>query len=120
MTECKNIAKLLLISRKNEGTESSFPVKMHSVIHHKACPSVKCHGFTDEAVKMTVSSVKWQVFTDDLNNRPSGGAKTKRKSQILENQDLRFEMYPEPGMKIEICGKCKNECVFAYFTLVIH
>ena len=51
---------------KKEGTESSFPVKMHLIVQHKAWPSVKSHGFTDEAVKMTVPSVKWQVFTDDL------------------------------------------------------
>ena len=30
-TECKNIAKLLLIPQKKEGTESSFPVKMHLI-----------------------------------------------------------------------------------------
>ena len=43
---------------KIEGTESSFPEKMHLNVQHKAWPSVKSHGFTDEAVKMTVPSVK--------------------------------------------------------------
>ena len=51
---------------KKEGTESSFPVKMHLIVLHKACLSVKSCGFTDEVVKKTVPSVKWQVFTDDL------------------------------------------------------
>ena len=59
-------------------------------------PSVKSHGFTDEAVKMTVPSVKWQVFTDDLKKlvliAPLRGANVvqnpKEKSQILENQRL--------------------------------
>ena len=62
-------------------------------------------SFTDEAVKMTVPSVKWQVFTDDLKKlvliAPLRGAnvvqKTKRKSQILENQRFAICMYPEPG-----------------------
>ena len=43
---------------KKEGTESSFPIKMHLIVQHKAWQSVKSHGFTDEAVKMTVPSVK--------------------------------------------------------------
>ena len=51
---------------KIEGTESSFSVKMHLIVLHKACLSVKFHDFTDKVVKMTVPSVKWQVFTDDL------------------------------------------------------
>ena len=51
---------------KKEGTESSFPVRMHLIVLHKACLSVKFHDFTDKVVKMTVPSVKWQVFTDDL------------------------------------------------------
>ena len=50
---------------KKEGTESSFPVKMHLIVLHKAYLSVKSCGFTDEVVKKTVPSVKWQVFTDD-------------------------------------------------------
>ena len=37
---------------KKEGTESSFPVKMHLIVLHKACLSVKSRGFTDEVVKM--------------------------------------------------------------------
>ena len=57
-----------LDTQKNEGTESSFPVKMHLIVLHKAWPSVKSLGFTDEAVKMTVSSVKTCLFTDDLKN----------------------------------------------------
>ena len=79
---------------KKEGTESSFPVKMHLIVQHKAWSSVKSYGFTDEAVKMNVSFVKWQVFTDDLKKlvliAPSGAAtmvqNLKEKSQILENQ----------------------------------
>jgi hypothetical protein len=88
---------------KNEGTESSFPIKMHLIVQHKAWPSVKSHGFTDEAVKMTVPSVKWQVFTDDLKKQvliaPSGAAtmvqNPKEKSQILENK--RFAICNVPG-----------------------
>ena len=81
-------------ARENEGAESSFPVKMHLIVLHKVCLSVKSYGFTDEVVKMTVSSVKWQVFTDDLKKLvliASSGATTmvqnlKEKSQILKNQ----------------------------------
>ena len=50
---------------ENEGTKSGFPVKMYLIVLHKACLSVKFHDFTDKVVKMTVPSVKWQVFTDD-------------------------------------------------------
>ena len=65
---------------------------MHLIVQHKAWPSVKSHGFTDEAVKMTVPSVKWQVFTDDLKKlvliAPLRGAnvvqKPKEKSQVLD------------------------------------
>ena len=72
---------------KKEGTESSFPVKVHLIVLHKAWLSVKSHGFTDEVVKMSVSSVKWQVFTDDLKKQVliaplrscNHGAKSKRK-----------------------------------------
>ena len=79
---------------ENEGTESSFSVKMYLIVQHKAWLSVKSHGFTDEAVKMTVPSVKWQVFTDDLKKlvliATFRGANVvqnpKEKSQILENQ----------------------------------
>ena len=39
---------------------------MHLIVLHKACLSVKFHDFTDKVVKMTVPSVKWQVFTDEL------------------------------------------------------
>ena len=82
-----------LDTQKKEGTESSFPEKMQLIVQHKAWPSVKSHGFTDEAVKMTVPSVKWQVFTDDLKKlvliAPFRGANVvqnpKEKSQILEN-----------------------------------
>ena len=81
---------------KKEGTESSFPVKMHLIVLHKACLSVKSCGFTDEVVKKTVPSVKWQVFTDDLKKlvliAPFRGANVvqnpKEKPQILENQRL--------------------------------
>ena len=71
---------------EKDGIESSFPIKMHLIVQHKAWPSVKCHRFTDETLKMTVPSVKWQVFTDDLKKlvlivhpavQPS--CKTKRK-----------------------------------------
>ena len=84
--------EIALDAPKNEGTESSFPIKMHLIVLHKACPSVKSHIFTDEVVKMTVSSVKWQVFTDDL-KKPvliahSAVQTPKEKSQILENQRL--------------------------------
>ena len=71
---------------KKEGTESSFPVKMHLIVLHKAWLSVKSHGFTDEVVKMNVSSVKWQVFTDDLKKQvliapPSGAATMVQKGK---------------------------------------
>ena len=87
-------SETVLDTPKIEGTESSFPEKMHLIVQHKAWPSVKSHGFTDEAVKMTVPSVKWQVFTDDLKKlvliAPLRGANVvqnpKEKSQILENQ----------------------------------
>ena len=90
---------------KKEGTESSFPVKMHLIVLHKACLSVKSCGFTDKVVKMTVPSVKWQVFTDDL-KKPILIAhsvvqlwcKTQKKNRKLLNfKDLRFYWYPEPG-----------------------
>ncbi len=47
---------------KKEGTESRFHVKMHLIVLHKACLSVKFHDFTDKVVKMAVPSVKWQFF----------------------------------------------------------
>ena len=90
-----------LDTQKKEGTESSFPVKMHLIVQHKAWPSVKSHGFTDEAVKMTVPSVKWQVFTDDL-KKPvliaysavqMWGKKTEKPSQKALYEGF---MYPEP------------------------
>ena len=92
---------------KKEGTESSFPVKMHLIVLHKACLSVKFHDFTDKVVKMTVPSVKWQVFTDDLKKlvliAPLRGAKIKRKNRKpLKIEDLRFKMYPETGMKVYV------------------
>ena len=67
---------------------------------------MKSHGFTDEAVKMTVPSVKWQVFTDDLKKlvliAPFRGTnvaqKPKEKSQTLENQ--RFAICNVPGAEI--------------------
>lgn len=43
---------------------------MHLIVRHKAWPSVKSRGFTDEVVKMIVPSVKLQVFTDDLKKLP--------------------------------------------------
>ena len=66
---------------------------------------MKSHGFTDEAVKMTVPSVKWQVFTDDLKKlvliAPFRGAtveqKGKRKMQAFENQALAFCLVPGAG-----------------------
>ena len=61
-TECKNIAKLLLIPQKKEGTESSFPVKMHLIVHHNAWLSVKSYGFTDEVVKMSLVIRKMAGF----------------------------------------------------------
>ena len=85
---------------KKEGTESSFPEKMHLIVQHKAWPSVKSHGFTDEAVKMAVPSVKWQVFTDDLKKlvliAPIPWCKNQKKNRKpLKTKDLRFIMYPE-------------------------
>lgn len=47
---------------KNGGTESSFPVKMHLIVHHKAWSSVKSYGFTDEVVKMSVSCNRNQLI----------------------------------------------------------
>ena len=73
---------------KIEGTESSLPEKMHLIVQHKAWPSVKSHGFTDEAVKMTVPSVKWQVFTDDLKKlvliAPFRGAAVVQKEKMFQ------------------------------------
>ena len=68
---------------------------------------MKSHGFTDEAVKMTVPSVKWQVFTDDLKKlvliAPFRGAtvvqKGKRKMQMFENQALAFCLVPGAGIE---------------------
>ena len=92
---------------KKEGTESSFPEKMHLIVQHKAWPSVKSHGFTDEAVKMTVPSVKWQVFTDDLKKLVLialfRGAtvvqKPKEKSQTIENQGFAILLVPGAGIE---------------------
>jgi len=79
-------------------------VKMHLIVRHKAWLSVKFRGFTDEVVKMTVPSVKWQVFTDDL-KKPVliaySAVQMWRKIQKgnrkpLKIKDLRFKMYPEP------------------------
>ena len=70
---------------------------MHSIVLHKACLSVKSYGFTDEVVKlMCVSSVKWQVFTDDLKKLvlialfrgASVVQKGKRKMQVFGSQAL--------------------------------
>ena len=91
---------------ENEGAKSSFPVKMHLIVLHKAWSSVKSYGFTDEVVKMSVSSVKWQVFTDDLKKlvliapppELQPWCKTQKKNRkSLKFKDLRFKMYPEPG-----------------------
>ena len=79
-------------------------------------PSVKFHGFTDEAVIMTVPSVKWQVFTDDLHKlvliAPFRGAnvaqKPKEKSQTLENQ--RFAIYNVPGAELLILYSIVVDC----------
>ena len=70
-----------LDTQKKEDTESSFPVKMHAIVHHYARSSVKFHTFTDELKKLA-------------QNSPSGGAsvvqKGKRKMQMSENQALAF------------------------------
>jgi len=84
--------------------------------------SVKFHGFTDEAVKMTVPSVKWQVFTDDLKKLvlidPSGGAivlqNPKEKSQILENQRFATEV---PGAGDEN-GNLRKVCEFRFVCII--
>lgn len=68
---------------KNEGTESSFPVKMHLI-----------PGKTPAIYKIFCGA--------NVVQNP------KEKSQILETKDLRFDVYPEPGMKKEICGKPMN------------
>ena len=47
---------------KNGGTESSFPVKMHLIVHHNAWLSVKSYGFTDEVVKMSLVIRKMAGF----------------------------------------------------------
>ena len=67
---------------------------MHWIVHHKAWPSVKSHDFTDETVKITVSSVKTCLLTDDLKNLvliAHSGVTTilqtpKEKSQIFNFQ----------------------------------
>ena len=86
-------AETALDTPKKEGTESSFPVKMYLIVLHKACLSVKFHDFTDKVVKMTVPSVKWQVFTDELKkhaqNSPFRGATVAQK----ENANARFHAY---------------------------
>lgn len=85
---------------KNEGAESSFPIKMYLIVLHKACLSVKFHDFTDKVVKMTVPSVKWQVSTDDqkklvLIAHSVVQNPKEKKSQTLENQ--RFAIQNVPG-----------------------
>ena len=47
---------------KNGGTENSFPVKMHLIVHHNAWLSVKSYGFTDEVVKMSLVIRKMAGF----------------------------------------------------------
>ncbi len=87
---------------RKEGTESSFPVKMHLIVLHKACLSVKFHDFTDKLEKMNSPIRKIAGFTDDLKKpvliAPLRGANVlqnpKEKSQILEIKDLRFKRYP--------------------------
>ena len=75
-----------LDTQKKEDTESSFPMKMHSIVHHQARSSVKFHTFTDELKKLAPNS-------------HSGGAnvvqKPKEKSQILENQRFAICKCPE-------------------------
>ena len=66
-----------LDTQKKEDTESSFPMKMHSIVHHQARSSVKFHTFTDELKKLAPNS-------------HSGGANVVQKpneiSQFLEIQ----------------------------------
>ena len=70
---------------KKEGTAGGFSVKTHLIVLHKECLSVKSRGFTDEVVKMTVSSVKLPVFTDELKkhaqNSPLGGTTVAQKGK---------------------------------------
>ena len=81
---------------KNGGTESSFPVKVHSVVPRKAWPSVKSYGFTDEVVKIGRLIRKMAGFYGRLkgtcSNHPFGAANVvqnlKEKSQIIENQRI--------------------------------
>lgn len=75
---------------------------MHLIVQHKAWPSVKSHGFTDEAHQNDRPIRKIAGFTDDLKKpvliAPLRGANVvqnpKEKSQILEIKDLRFKRYP--------------------------
>lgn len=88
---------------KNGGTESSFPVKMHLIVHHNAWPSVKSYGFTDEVVKMGRIIRKMAGFHGRLketcSNHPFGAAnvvqkpKENRKPLISKVCDC---VYPEP------------------------
>ena len=97
---------------KNEGAESSFPIKMYLIVLHKACLSVKFHDFTDKVVKMTVPSVKWQVSTDDqkklvlIAHSVVQNPKEKNRKP-LKIKDLRFKMYPEP--KPCSCGVLRSK-----------
>ena len=74
---------------KKEGTAGGFSVKTHLIVLHKECLSVNSRGFTDEVVKMTVSSVKLPVFTDELKKHapkqpiPRCNRGAKRKMQML-------------------------------------
>ena len=88
---------------KKEGTESSFPVKMHLIVLHKACLSVKFHDFTDKAVKNDRPIRKMAGFYGRLKETCSNcsfcGAKSKRKNRkSLKIKDLRFVV---PGAGIE-------------------
>ena len=96
---------------EKEGTESSFPIKVHSVVPRKEWSSVKSYGFTDEVVKMGRLIRKMAGFYGRLkgtcSNYPFGAAnvmqKPKEKSQTPENQ--RFAI---------VCTRSRSPVIVVY------
>ena len=81
---------------RKEGTESSFPIKMHLIVLHKAFLSVKSRGFTDDLKKpVLIAYSAVQLWG-------------KKIEKTLVESTLRGFVVPGAGMKIEICGKSMN------------